>query len=59
MDRVSRPVLDKDVASAGIGEANIETNEGTTKLGLPCTVALAATAETGGKPMPEAARAET
>jgi len=51
--------LDEDVGSAGIGEANIETNEGTAKMGLPCAVALAATAETGGKPMPEAVRAET
>ena len=52
-------VLDEDVSSTGIGKANVETNEGITKLGLPYTVTLAATAETRRKLTPEAARAET
>jgi len=58
-DAVPIAVLEEDGASEGIGEANVEINEGTTKLGLPCAIALAATAGTGGKPTPEAARAET
>jgi len=52
-------VLDEVVSCAVIGEANVEINEGTRKLGLPCAVALAEAAETGGKPTPEAARADT
>ena len=52
-------VLDEDVWSTGIGETDVETNKGTRKLGLPCAVALTATAETGGKPTPKTARVKT
>ena len=46
-------VLVEDV-NAGIGGANVVTNEGTTKSGLPWTVELATAEETDENPTPEA-----
>lgn len=44
--------------NAGIGGANVVTNEGKTKSGLPWTVELATAEETDENPTPEAARTE-
>ena len=44
--------------TAIIGEANVVTKAGTTKSGLPWTVAAKTAGETGEKPMPEAAKLE-
>ena len=43
---------------AVIGEANVVTKAGTTKSGLPWTVAAETAGETDEKPMPEAAKLE-
>ena len=43
---------------AFIGEANVVTKAGTTKSGLPWTVAAETAGETDKKPMPEAAKLE-
>ena len=44
--------------TAVIGEANVVTKAGTTKLGLPWTVAAETAGDTNEKPMPEAAKLE-
>ena len=47
-----------DSITAVIGEANVVTKAGTTKLGLPWTVAAKTAGESDEKPMPEAAKFE-
>ena len=47
-----------DSIMAVIGEANVVTKAGTTKLGLPWTMAEETAGETYEKPMPEAAQLE-
>ena len=44
--------------TAVIGEANVVTKAGTTKSGLPWTVAAETAGETNEKPAPEAAKLE-
>ena len=50
-------VLVEDL-TAGIGGANVETNTGTTKSGLPWAVEVVSAEVTDEKPTPEAARTE-
>ena len=47
-------------ATEGAGGKKVDTKDGTTKFGLPCIwlAAPAIEADDGGKPTPEAARAE-
>ena len=54
---VTAAVLVESV-TAVIGEANVVTKAGTTKSGLPWTVAAETAGETDEKPMPEAAKLE-
>ena len=52
--------LKSEEATDGAGGEKVETNDGTTKFGLPCIwlAAPAIEAETGGKPAPETAKAD-
>ena len=56
-EAVTAAVLVESVMAV-IGGANVVTNAGTTKSGLPWTVAAETAGETDEKPMPEAAKLE-
>ena len=52
--------LESEETKEGAGSEKVETNDGTTKFGLPCIWLAAPTieAETGGKPTPETAKTD-
>ena len=52
--------LESKGATEGAGSKKVETNDGTTKFGLPCIwlAAPAIEAKTGGKPTPETAKGD-
>ena len=58
--RSSAATLESEETKEGAGSEKVETNDGTTKFGLPCIWFAAPTieAETGGKPTPETAKAD-
>ena len=58
--RSQAAALEREEATEGAGGERVETNDGTTKFGLPCIWLTAPTieAETGGKPTPETAKAD-
>ena len=58
--RSQAAALEREEATEGAGGERVETNDGTTKFGLPCIwlAAPAIEAETGGKPTPETAKAD-
>ena len=60
MGRSPAATLESEGATEGAGSQKVETNDGTTKFGLPCIwlAAPAIKAKIGGKPTPETAKAD-